>query len=459
MTDQRLTRRMLLRNTATIGVGAAGMALLAACGGAATATPASKPAAAGGGGGGAAATSSSGGGAGAAAQGGKLEIFSWWTSAGEVEALNALYEVYKKSNPTVEIINAAISGGAGAGGNAKAAMKTRMLGGDPPDSFQVHLGHELIDTWVVADKMEPLDALYKSEGLTDLFPKDLLDIASRDGKPWSVPVNIHRSNVLWYSKPIFSQNNLQPPATFDDFFKVAEALKAKNIPAMVVGEKAPFHTAHIFETVLMGTLGADGYRGLWNGKTAWTDAKITDALNTLKKMFDYVNSDYLAVDSGDVQDWIIQGKAAMLINGDWTNGTFKSKKFADYGYQPTMNAKGLYGTLSDSFGLPKGIKDKDNTMLWLKVCASKAGQDAFNPLKGSISARKDADKSLYDDYQKSALDDFQSNQLVPSVVHGAAAKESWVTDYVNTMNVFATNKDVAATQKQLVQIAKDAGVG
>ena len=98
-------------------------------------------------------------------------------------------------------------------------------------------------------------------------------------------------------------------------------------------------------------------------------------------------------------------------------------------------------------------------MLWLKVCASKAGQDAFNPLKGSISARKDADKSLYDDYQKSALDDFQSNQLVPSVVHGAAAKESWVTDYVNTMNVFATNKDVAATQKQLVQIAKDAGVG
>ncbi|MGN6809548.1 MAG: carbohydrate ABC transporter substrate-binding protein, partial [Thermomicrobiales bacterium] len=185
MTDQRLTRRMLLRNTATIGVGAAGMALLAACGGAATATPASKPAAASGGGGGAAATSSSGGGAGAAAQGGKLEIFSWWTSAGEVEALNALYEVYKKSNPTVEIINAAISGGAGAGGNAKAAMKTRMLGGDPPDSFQVHLGHELIDTWVVADKMEPLDALYKSEGLTDLFPKDLLDIASRDGKPWS----------------------------------------------------------------------------------------------------------------------------------------------------------------------------------------------------------------------------------------------------------------------------------
>ncbi|HWQ13115.1 MAG TPA: twin-arginine translocation signal domain-containing protein, partial [Roseiflexaceae bacterium] len=50
-----------------------------------------------------------------AAGGGKLEIFSWWTSGGEVEALNALYAIYKQKYPNVEIINAALAGGAGAG--------------------------------------------------------------------------------------------------------------------------------------------------------------------------------------------------------------------------------------------------------------------------------------------------------------------------------------------------------
>jgi glucose/mannose transport system substrate-binding protein len=42
---------------------------------------------------------------------GKLEIFSWWTNGGEVDGLNAMYDIYKKKYPSVEIINAAIAGG------------------------------------------------------------------------------------------------------------------------------------------------------------------------------------------------------------------------------------------------------------------------------------------------------------------------------------------------------------
>jgi len=49
----------------------------------------------------------------AAAAGGNLEIFSWWTSAGEVEALDALYAIFKGQYPDVNIINAALAGGPG----------------------------------------------------------------------------------------------------------------------------------------------------------------------------------------------------------------------------------------------------------------------------------------------------------------------------------------------------------
>ncbi len=155
---------------------------------------------------------------------------------------------------------------------------------------------------------------------------------------------------------------------------------------------------------------------------------------------------------------MVKGKAAMVINGDWNDGQFKSEKFADYGWVPTPNTDGIYDTLADSFGLPKGAKDRDNTINWLRVGGSKEGSDAFNPLKGSIPARVDADKSKYGEYQQWAMEQWKSNQIVPSCVHGFAAKESWVTDFVNTMNVFATKKDVAATQKQLAQICQDAGV-
>ncbi|HEY8599879.1 MAG TPA: ABC transporter substrate-binding protein [Thermomicrobiales bacterium] len=437
MFNRRYGRREFLRGSLALGTTAAGMAALAACG-----AP-----------GGTSGSGSSGGG------GNRLEIFSWWTSPGEVEALDALYKVYKASNAKVEIINAAISGGAGAGGNAKAALKTRLLGNDPPDSFQVHLGRELIDTHVVANRMEPLDDIFKSEGWDKVFPKQLIDIASKDGKLWSVPVNIHRSNVLWFNKKVLADNGVNPPNTFDEFFAAADKLKAKGVAALAVGEAAPGHVSHIFETVLMGVLSPDEYRGLWTGKFAWADQKVTASLNNLKRMLDYANTDYPSVASGDTLDLVIKGTAAMVINGDWNNGGFKSKKFADYGYVPTPGSKGRYGVLSDSFGLPKGIKDKDATLAWLKVCGSKAGQDAFNPLKGSIPARNDADKSVYDTYQQAAIADFQKDELLPSVNHGAAAKESWMTDMVNTMNTFSGKKDVAATQAELVKIAKDAGVG
>lgn len=93
----------------------------------------------------------------------KLEIFSWW-AGDEGPALQALVEQYNSMYPDVEVDNATVTGGSGV--NARAVLKTRMLGGDPPDSFQVHAGQELIGTWVVANRMEDLTPLYKSAGRT-----------------------------------------------------------------------------------------------------------------------------------------------------------------------------------------------------------------------------------------------------------------------------------------------------
>ncbi|MGH2437575.1 MAG: ABC transporter substrate-binding protein, partial [bacterium] len=189
----------------------------------------------------------------------KLEIFSWWTAGGEADGLNAMFEIYKKRFPGVEIINATVAGGAGT--NAKAVLKTRMTGGDPPDSFQVHGGEELTSTWVTTGFMESLAALYQSEGWTRVFPKDLIDIVSFRGQPYSVPVNVHRGNVLWYNKKIFDQNNLKVPTTWFEFYQVADALKAKGITPLALGDKNKWEAAHLFEDVLLATNKADGYRG------------------------------------------------------------------------------------------------------------------------------------------------------------------------------------------------------
>ena len=60
------------------------------------------------------------------------------------------------------------------------------------------------------------------------------------------------------------------------------------------------------------------------------------------------------------------------------------------------------------------------------VAASREGQDALNPKKGSIPSRIDCDCTLYDVYLRSAMDSFRSDTIVLSLNHGVAAAEDWV---------------------------------
>ena len=53
---------------------------------------------------------------------------------------------------------------------------------------------------------------------------------------------------------------------------------------------------------------------------------------------------------------------------------------------------------------------RDAAIAWLTVAGSKEGQDAFNPVKGSIPARSDGDKALYDVYLQSAMDDWATRR-------------------------------------------------
>src|ERR1700730_13220142 len=320
-----------------------------------------------------------------AAPTGKLEIFSWWTAGGEADALKALFDVYHKHYPAVQILNATVAGGAGT--NAKAVLKTRMLGGDAPDSFQVHAGHELIDTWVRSGYMAPLTDLFKSEGWTKVMPPGLIQILSYKGDIWSVPVNIHRANVLWYNKKVFADAHLTPPATFEDFFKAADALKAKGVVPFALGDKEGWEAGHAFETVLIAALGADGYRGLWTGKTAWTGAKVTAALDTFKRMLSYTNTDHAALTWDGAGEYLAGAKGAMMIMGDWANGWFTSKQVTDYGWVPAPGNTNIDDAVSDSFGLPKKARDRENVTAWLRALGSREGQEAFNPLKGAIRGR------------------------------------------------------------------------
>ncbi len=389
---------------------------------------------------------------------GDLEIFSWW-AGDEGPALNALIELYEKQNPKVKIINATVTGGSGV--NAKAVLKTRMLGGEPPDSFQVHAGQELIGTWVEAERMENLASLFKDEGWLDAFPKGLVKLIGTDKGIWSVPVNIHRSNVCWYIPANLKKWGIEVPKTWDDFFAVAPKLKAKGIVPLALAQN--WTANHLWESVALASLGPDKWDALWSGKLAFDSPEGIRAWELFGKVLEYTNDDASSLSWQQATDMVVDGKAAFNIMGDWAAGYLNTtKKLAPvtgFGWAPSPGTGGEFIFLADSFGLPKGSPHKDNALAWLRLLGSKEGSDAFNPLKGSISARVDSDLSKYNDYAKSAAKDFGKDRIVGSLAHGVTANEGFMNDFASVMEMFLKSKNAAVTAKAAQQVAAKNKIG
>ncbi len=384
----------------------------------------------------------------------QLEIFSWWTAGGEADGLAEMFKIYKQQYASVEIVNAAVAGGAGS--NAKAVLATRMQGGKPPDSFQVHAGQELISTWVKADKMEPITSIWNSEGWDSTIPKDLKTIVSSGSDVWSVPVNIHRGNALWLAS---GADSVAPNTvdTLDDFLSSLGKAKAGGMKApLALGSKGNWQVTMLLENNIVAAGGADFYRGLFNGSSSWNDNNIKVALNYIKSMLNYVNSDHPTIDWDQAAGRLTAKSSVATIMGDWAKGYFTAnnqKPDTDFTGVPSPGTAKTYMIVCDTFGLPKNAPDRANAINWIKVCGSEAGQAAFNPKKGSIPARTDVPASIFDSIAQRFIGEFKTAALTPSIAHGSAAPEAFASGVNDEMGQFVQKKDVNASASNLAKLA------
>ena len=388
----------------------------------------------------------------------KLEIFSYWESGGEAAALDALFQATRRADPGIEIINSAVAGG---GTHAQPVLQARLAGGNPPDSWQIHPGWELLSEYVQANYCEPITDLYKSEGWDNVVPKDLIDMLTKNGQTYAVLVGVHRGNDLWYNKKVLEKNGIKvgDKMTFAEFFAAAEKLKAAGVTPLAVGDSGIWATAQLFENTLLGTVGPQGWTDLFTGKMAWDHPKVKRAAEIYGKMLAYQNADHSALTWYQAVKAVMEGKCAFTSMGDWAYGEFakaKMKDNEDFGWVSHPGTDGGFIIVADGFTLAKGAPHRQEAITWLKVCGSRDAQEAFNPLKGSIPSRTDIDKSKFGPYHNWSMNSFAKDKLLPSCVHGAAAPAGFRQAFNDAVTTFVVDKNADRLVKALAQAAKEA---
>jgi glucose/mannose transport system substrate-binding protein len=290
------------------------------------------------------------------------------------------------------------------------------------------------------------------------MPETLIPLISEGGDIYSVPVNIHRANVMWYNPAVLSANGVAVPTSWEEFFAAADTLQGAGVTPLAMGEQ--WTSMHLFETVLLGTLGVDGYNALWDGTGNWASPEVATAIENFGKALAYTNSDASTLSWDQAAQLVADGDAAFTIMGDWAEGFFKSLELnpmEGFGWAPAPGSTGVFQFLSDSFVLPVGVPHPEAATAWLSVAGSKEGQEAFNPIKGSICARTDCDRTLFDEYLQSAMDDWSSNTVVGSLTHGVVANDNWKSQIDTALGLYLADGDGAALQSALVEACSAAG--
>ncbi|MAS38310.1 MAG: ABC transporter substrate-binding protein [Anaerolineaceae bacterium] len=389
---------------------------------------------------------------------GDLEIFSWWTGGGEAAGLEALIARFAELYPEVNVMNSAVAGGSGV--NARAVLTTRMLGGDPPDTFQVHAGEELNALWVAAGLMEPLNAIYEEQGWMDQFPQGLLNlITDEEGNIYVVPVNIHRSNVMWYVPDNLAEWGVEVPTSWDQFInETCPTLQAAGVTPITIGEN--WTQVHLWESVALAELGPEAYNGLWTGDTNWTSDEAVAVWDTLGQVMDCANSDMNALSWQDAAQQVANGEAAFNIMGDWAAGYFlvdlALEPETGFAWAPSPGTDGVFMMLSDTFGLPVGAPNPDAVRAWLSFLGTPEAQDLFNPVKGSLPANTAADignSDLYNAYFQDAYEDWTNNEIVGSLAHGLVAAPAFSNQFASIMSNFQSNHDAGAAAVSSAELA------
>lgn len=387
-----------------------------------------------------------------------LEIFSWWTSSGEAQALQTLIDELHDRHPNLQITNAAAENS----DTARATLAERLGNGEPPDSFQAVSGRDILG-YVNDGKMEDLDDLAKKNGWNEAFPPQVLDILrGEDGKLYAIPANIERDNNLYYGVKVLADNGIDAPETLPDFYAACATLQAADVTPLSVPAAGWVLALVAFETLMPAVNGGEWYTNFLSGKAdpnvAANEAEARKLFEELAKVLacsDVATSDPRWTASADE---VVSGNAAMYVMGDWGKGYFEGTEDADgntrakfnagedFGVVPGLGSKGYFTFNSAVFGLPKGAQHPNAAKAFLEVVGSIEGQSAFNPIKGSVPARSGVGLDAFDDMVRGAYEDFvaagkEEFKLLPG--YASLTTQDFQTEINPSLLVFAVGGEHA----------------
>ncbi|KWB79653.1 sugar ABC transporter substrate-binding protein [Burkholderia ubonensis] len=387
-----------------------------------------------------------------------VTVLHWWTSGGESKAVGVLKDDLQKQGYVWK--DFAVAGGAGAA--AMTALKTKVISGDAPSAAQIK--GPLIQDWAEQGVLVNIDQA--TGDWKQNLPPEIDKIMKYKGHTVGAPFSVHRVNWLYINKAALDKVGAKAPATWPEFFAVADKLKAAGIQPIAMGGQ-PWQDLTLWEDVVLSQGPAFYKKALVDlDQATLTSPQMLDVFNTVRKIQGYFDSGRNGRDWNLATAMVINGKAGMQFMGDWAKGEFETagkKAGKDYICAPVPGTANAFTFNVDSFVFfqQKGQSAATPGQLALaKTIMTPDFQEQFSLLKGSVPVRLGVKMDKFDDCAKTSYADEQtaikSGGFVPSLAHGMAqgdATAGAITDVVTKfMNSQQDSKSAVAALAKAAKV-------
>lgn len=204
--------------------------------------------------------------------------------------------------------------------------QTKIAAGEVPDLFWL-TRYEWIDNGLVMDLTNVLETPPYGETSgtwMDTFYAQPGPIEYK-GRLWTVPWDLYSDGYIWYNVGIFEEHGKKPPETWDDLMELCEYFKSQDVACFAQSNDS-LYTNQWFRFLAQRIAGLEKIRATGSANRQegnhWTDPEFLQAAEMAQSVAKngYFINGYEGLDYHSAQVEFVQGRAAMMLIGNWLAG-------------------------------------------------------------------------------------------------------------------------------------------
>jgi len=373
----------------------------------------------------------------------EITLSGWGGNPEETKLLKETLDAFEDKYPNIKVNHDVISD------QYMDVMQTRLIGGEAADVF--YLDAFEAPSLIEAGVLEPLDDYVTEDFDVADFEEPMLEAFQKDGVTYGFPKD-YSTLALFYNKTMLEEAGVEVPTTFEEF---REAAKKLTKGTDVYGFGAAPELARMY---FVGE--SNGGKIVTDNQASFGDDKVIEALQPIVDMrnIDKSAAQPSEVGSGWGGEMFGQGKAAMVIEGNWTI-PFVDENFPelDYGTAEVPTINGEQGTMAYTvaYVMNKDSEKKDASWKLIEFLTGKEGMEIWTSKGFALPTRKSVAENLgWDQDEKRA-----------AIVAGAPYATVWqqgtnlpiITQNFNNqfVSAFIGQRPLDEALKEAEQIAND----